>query len=200
MKASTHGSKHQMEKYFGESSKYLEDVEKESEKYQKNISDEFSSLVLERQIQKMLEKQRELLKKDRDRRVTTKEGKISERNALQNAKNDKTFKEYLDKTFKLAERTINKFNNDAIKHAEAKHKQIEVKYKKSFALLANAEFGYMYSEHAEEITDLVKKQVLLSLYAAASGRGYIIFNGERFKVDDYFEKDVQGAPFLKIGK
>ena len=94
--------------------------------------------------------------------------------------------------------TLMKTNVETIWYRELN--ALETEYKKSFALLANAEFGYMYSEHAEEITDLVKKQVLLSLYAAASGRGYIIFNGERFKVDDYFEKDVEGAPFLKIGK
>ena len=104
------------------------------------------------------------------------------------------------KKFKLAKDIMNKFAKDAHQHSLKSKKNIETEYKKSFALLANAEFGYMYSEHAEEITDLVKKQVLLSLYAAASGRGYIIFNGERFKVDDYFEKDVEGAPFLKIGK
>jgi hypothetical protein len=148
----------------------------------------------------MLAKQELIPKKDRDIRVIKKTGELSPTNALKSAKNDKTFREYLDTTFKLAEKTINKFTNDAIKYAEGENKKIEVAYKKSFALLANAEFGYMYSEHAQEITDLVKKQVLLSLYAAASGRGYIIFNGERFKADDYFEKDVQGSPYLKIGK
>jgi hypothetical protein len=45
----------------------------------------------------------------------------------------------------------------------------------------------------------VKKQVLLSLYAAASGRGYIVFEGKKFEMDDYFEKDVKGAPYLKVG-
>jgi hypothetical protein len=79
------------------------------------------------------------------------------------------------------------------------YKNFEEKYKKGFALLANAEFGYMYSEYADKINELVKKQVLLSLYAAASGRGYIIFEGKKFEMDDYFEKDVKGAPYLKVG-
>ena len=57
----------------------------------------------------------------------------------------------------------------------------------------------MYSEHADKINELVKKQVLLSLYAAASGRGYIVFEGKKFEMDDYFEKDVKGAPYLKVG-
>jgi hypothetical protein len=83
--------------------------------------------------------------------------------------------------------------------AKKEFKGFEEKYKKGFALLANAEFGYMYSKYAENINELVKKQVLLSLYAAASGRGYIIFNNKRFEANDYFGKNVKGSPYLKVG-
>jgi len=79
------------------------------------------------------------------------------------------------------------------------YKDFEKNYKKGFALLANAEFGYMYSTYAEKINELVKKQVLISLYSVASGRGYIIFDGKKFEMDDYFEKDVKGSPYLKVG-
>ena len=57
----------------------------------------------------------------------------------------------------------------------------------------------MYSTYAEKINELVKKQVLLSLYSAASGRGYIIFDGKKFEMDDYFKKDIKGSPYLKVG-
>lgn len=72
-------------------------------------------------------------------------------------------------------------------------------YKKSYALMTNAEFGFFFSSHQKIIEDILKKQVLLSFYAAASGRGYVIFDGKKFKEDDIFEKDVSPPPFLKVG-
>lgn len=72
-------------------------------------------------------------------------------------------------------------------------------YKKSYALLTNAEFGFFFAEHQADVEDILKKQVLLSFYAAASGRGYIIFDGKRFSEDDIYEKSVAPPPFLKVG-
>ena len=39
-------------------------------------------------------------------------------------------------------------------------------YKKSYALLTNAEFGFFFAEHQADVEDILKKQVLLSFYAA----------------------------------
>lgn len=73
-------------------------------------------------------------------------------------------------------------------------------YKKSFALLTNAEFGYLFAKYQTHIEEILKKQILLSFYSAASGRGYIIFDGKKFNANDYYEKSVSPPPFLKIGK
>jgi hypothetical protein len=72
-------------------------------------------------------------------------------------------------------------------------------YKKSYALLTNAEFGFFFSKHQMDVEEILKKQVLLSFYAAASGRGYIIFDGKKFSEDDIYEKNVAPPPFLKVG-
>ena len=72
-------------------------------------------------------------------------------------------------------------------------------FKKSYALLTNAEFGFFFAEHQTIIQEILKKQVLLSFYSAASGRGYIIFDGKRFEADDYFQQNVSPPPFLKVG-
>ena len=72
-------------------------------------------------------------------------------------------------------------------------------YKKSYALLCNAEFGFFFAKHQADVEEILKKQVLLSFYAAASGRGYIIFDGKKFSEDDIYEKSVAPPPFLKVG-
>ena len=180
------GNNNKMGKFFGVSAKTTKVIETQNKKIQESYDKKFNELVLKEQLEKLKVEQKKLTPKERIK------GK--------DVQDTKKLKQEAAKQFKLAKDIMKKFAKDAHQHSLKSKKNIETEYKKSFALLANAEFGYMYSEHAEEITDLVKKQVLLSLYAAASGRGYIIFNGERFEVDDYFEKDVQGAPFLKIGK
>tara|TARA_Y100000385_G_C13105950_1_gene647829 strand:- start:4433 stop:6163 length:1731 start_codon:yes stop_codon:yes gene_type:complete len=73
------------------------------------------------------------------------------------------------------------------------------KYKKSYALLTNAEFGFFFTENQADVEEILKKQVLLSFYAAASGRGYVIFDGKKFSEDDIYEKSVSPPPFLKVG-
>lgn len=74
-----------------------------------------------------------------------------------------------------------------------------IEYKKSYALLCNAEFGFFFAEHQADVEEILKKQVLLSFYAAASGRGYVIFDGKKFSEDDIYEKSVAPPPFLKVG-
>jgi hypothetical protein len=73
-------------------------------------------------------------------------------------------------------------------------------FKKAYALLTNAEFGFFFAKHQTIIQEILKKQVLLSFYAAASGRGYIIFDGQRFAADDFFQQNVSPPPFIKVGK
>lgn len=71
---------------------------------------------------------------------------------------------------------------------------------KSFALLANAEFGFMFSVHNEWLKEFVKKQIILSLYSASSGRGYIIFGGKRFKSGEIYADNVKSPVYVKVGK
>ena len=87
----------------------------------------------------------------------------------------------------------------AIKDVLHKTEFAKPTYKKSYALLTNVEFGFLFSKHQKDIEEVLKKQVLLSFYAAASGRGYVIFDGKRFSQDDIFEKNVSPPPFLKVG-
>jgi hypothetical protein len=87
----------------------------------------------------------------------------------------------------------------AIKDVLHKTEFAKPTYKKSYALLTNAEFGFFFAKHQTHIEEVLKKQVLLSFYSAASGRGYIIFDGKKFSEDDIFEKNVAPPPFLKVG-
>lgn len=74
-------------------------------------------------------------------------------------------------------------------------------FKKSYALLTNAEFGFLFSKHQKMVEEILKKQILLSLYSAASGRGYIILDGKKFSANDYYEKNTSSPPpILKIGR
>lgn len=88
---------------------------------------------------------------------------------------------------------------DKIKVLDKYKTPFVTEYKKSYALLCNAEFGFFFAEHQADVEEILKKQVLLSFYAAASGRGYIIFDGKRFSEDDIYEKSVAPPPFLKVG-
>lgn len=87
----------------------------------------------------------------------------------------------------------------AIKDVLHKTEFAKPTYKKSYALLTNAEFGFLFSKHQNDVEEILKKQVLLSFYSAASGRGYVIFDGKRFSDDNIFEKNVTPPPFLKVG-
>jgi hypothetical protein len=89
--------------------------------------------------------------------------------------------------------------DDRIKILSKYKSQFSTEYKKSYTLLTNAEFGFFFAKHQADVEEVLKKQVLLSFYSAASGRGYIIFDGKRFSEDDIFEKNVAPPPFLKVG-
>lgn len=89
--------------------------------------------------------------------------------------------------------------DDKMKILSKYKSQFLTEYKKSYALLTNAEFGFFFAKHQADVEEVLKKQVLLSFYSAASGRGYIIFDGKRFSEDDIFEKNVAPPPFLKVG-
>lgn len=89
--------------------------------------------------------------------------------------------------------------DDKMKILSKYKSQFLTEYKKTYALLTNAEFGFFFAKHQSDVEEILKKQVLLSFYAAASGRGYIIFDGKRFSEDDIFEKNVAPPPFLKVG-
>jgi hypothetical protein len=71
---------------------------------------------------------------------------------------------------------------------------------KSFALLTNAEFGFTFSTHNKWLKEFVKKQLLLSLYSASSGRGYIIFSGKRFRSGEIYVDKVKSPVYVKVGK
>lgn len=71
---------------------------------------------------------------------------------------------------------------------------------KSFALLSNAEFGFMFSVHNKWLKEFVKKQIILSLYSASSGRGYIIFSGKRFKSGEIYADSVKSPVYVKVGR
>lgn len=143
---------------------------------------------------------RAVAKKQKDK-LTNKEKKLPVKQRIKGSSSEETkkLKAEAASMIKLTKRESDSIRKKALETALKRNKESEVTYKKSFALLSNAEFGYMFSEHAEYITSVLKKQVLLSLYAAASGRGYIVFDGKKFEVEDYFEKDVEAVPFLKIG-
>lgn len=182
----------QMGTYFGLSERTKKSLISQGRKMYEKFEQIYQREVLSKKKKKLDQKKYETLKKE-----------ISKIRGDSGAETTKLKSERISNAVSLAESEIKSIKQFSILEARnwkrKEYKSFEEKYKKGFALLANAEFGYMYSEYADKINELVKKQVLLSLYAAASGRGYIIFEGKKFEIDDYFEKDVKGAPYLKVG-
>lgn len=78
-------------------------------------------------------------------------------------------------------------------------KNVVGKIQKSYAILTNAEFGYIFAKHNMQIKKILKKKMILSLYALATGRGFIIFKGKRFKIDDIYADDLRTPKYVKIG-
>lgn len=182
----------QMGTYFGLSEKTKKSLISQGRKMYQKFEQIYQREVLSKKKKKLDQKKYETLKKE-----------ISKIRGDSGAETTKLKSERISNAISLTESEIKSIKQFSVSEARnwkrKEYKSFEEKYKKGFALLANAEFGYMYSEYADKINELVKKQVLLSLYAAASGRGYIIFEGKKFEMDDYFEKDVKGAPYLKVG-
>lgn len=182
----------QMGTYFGLSERTKKSLISQGRKMYEKFEQIYQREVLSKKKKKLDQKKYETLKKE-----------ISKIRGDSGAETTKLKSERISNAVSLTESEIKSIKQFSILEARnwkrKEYKSFEEKYKKGFALLANAEFGYMYSEYADKINELVKKQVLLSLYAAASGRGYIIFEGKKFQMDDYFEKDVKGAPYLKVG-
>ena len=182
----------QMGKYFGLSERTKKSLITQGRKMYQKFEQIYQREVLSKKKGKMDQKKYETLKKE-----------ISKIKGVGGAETAKFRNERISNAIALTESEIKSIRQFSVSEARSwkrkEYKSFEESYKKGFALLANAEFGYMYSEHADKINELVKKQVLLSLYAAASGRGYIVFEGKKFEMDDYFEKDVKGAPYLKVG-
>jgi len=182
----------QMGTYFGLSERTKKSLISQGRKMYEKFEQIYQREVLSKKKKKLDQKKYETLKKE-----------ISKIRGDSGAETTKLKSERISNAVSLTESEIKSIKQFSILNARnwkrKEYKSFEEKYKKGFALLANAEFGYMYSEYADKINELVKKQVLLSLYAAASGRGYIIFEGKKFEMDDYFEKDVKGAPYLKVG-
>ena len=182
----------QMGKYFGLSETTKQSLITQGRNMYQEFERIYNTASLSKKEVKLDQKKNQALKKEIEK---IKGGTGPETRKLKN--------ERISNAISLTSTELNSIKKNAIKEARSwktkKYSKFEKTYKKGFALLANAEFGYMYSEYADEINELVKKQVLLSLYAAASGRGLIVFDNKRFEIDDYFEKDVKGSPFLKVG-
>ena len=104
----------------------------------------------------------------------------------------------------LKNTTIDKLNN-TISNATSENidkliKNTQVAMKKSYALLSNAEFGYIFANYNKQIRLILKKKVLLSLYSAASGRGFIVFKGRKFKMGDIYGGGGLKSPiYVKVG-
>lgn len=103
----------------------------------------------------------------------------------------------------LKSTTLNKIDS-AINEAQTSDdiskliKSMQVSMKKSYALISNAEFGYIFANYNKQIKQILKKKVLLSLYSVASGRGFIIFKGKRFKSGDIYG-GLKSPIYVKVG-
>lgn len=73
------------------------------------------------------------------------------------------------------------------------------KIQKSYAILSNAEFGYIFAKHNMQIKKILKKKMILSLYALATGRGFIVFKGKKFKMEDIYAEDFKTPRYVKVG-
>lgn len=123
------------------------------------------------------------------------------------------YTQYLSKSNKMGKfvalksTTLNEMNNLILEANKSKSKEetdkvmkkAVGKIQKSYAILSNAEFGYIFANHNMQIRKILKKKMILSLYALATGRGFIIFNGKRFKVDDIYADNLRTPKYVKVG-
>lgn len=113
----------------------------------------------------------------------------------------------MGKFVRLKNTTLNEMNkliSEANKATDKKEidnimKKAVGKIQKSYAILSNAEFGYIFAKHNMQIKKILKKKIILSLYSLATGRGFIIFNGRRFKMDDIYSENLKTPIYVKVG-
>ena len=113
----------------------------------------------------------------------------------------------MGKFVSLKNTTLNEMNNLVSEANKAKDKnetdkimkKAVGKIQKSYAILSNAEFGYIFAKHNMQIKKILKKKMILSLYALATGRGFIIFKGKRFKMEDIYAEDFKTPRYVKVG-
>lgn len=113
----------------------------------------------------------------------------------------------MGKFVSLKNTTLNEMNSLISEATKAKDKnetdkimkKAVGKIQKSYALLSNAEFGYIFAKHNLQIKKILKKKLILSLYSLATGRGFIIFSGRRFKIDDIYAENLKTPIYVKVG-
>jgi hypothetical protein len=113
----------------------------------------------------------------------------------------------MGKFVSLKNTTLNEMNSLISQASEAKDKKetddimkrAVGKIQKSYAILTNAEFGYIFAKHNMQIKKILKKKMILSLYALATGRGFIVFKGRRFKMDDIYAENLKTPRYVKVG-
>lgn len=66
--------------------------------------------------------------------------------------------------------------------------------------LTGYEVGYFFSKNQKYIKEIIKKKVLMSWYAAASGRGFIVINGKKFAENKFYKNQLDQPPaYIKVG-
>ena len=113
----------------------------------------------------------------------------------------------MGKFVSLKNTTLNEMNSLITQASKAKDKKetdtimkrAVGKIQKSYAILSNAEFGYIFAKHNMQIKKILKKKMILSLYALATGRGFIVFKGKRFKMDDIYAENLKTPRYVKVG-
>lgn len=113
----------------------------------------------------------------------------------------------MGKFVSLKNTTLNEMNSLISQASKAKDKKetdkimktAVGKIQKSYAILSNAEFGYIFAKHNMQIKRILKKKMILSLYSLATGRGFIIFKGKRFKMEDIYAENLKTPRYVKVG-
>jgi len=113
----------------------------------------------------------------------------------------------MGKFVSLKNTTLNEMNSLISQASKAKDKKetdtimkkAVGKIQKSYAILSNAEFGYIFAKHNMQIKKILKKKMILSLYSLATGRGFITFKGTRFKMDDIYAENLKTPRYVKVG-
>ena len=66
--------------------------------------------------------------------------------------------------------------------------------------LSGYEVGYFFSKNQSLVREILKKQILMSWYAAVSGRGFIVVNRKKFEVNQFYKDEMDQPPaYIKVG-